>query len=133
MYYAYILRSEKSPDQTYVGLTSDLRKRLAEHNAGKSIHTQKVKPWDLIGYVGLPEEHLSERFQTYMKSGGGAHLRSGAYWRTRRRSPKFTATPILASRPWPSAKGANFPQIVRAYLNPRRCGCDAWCHACLEP
>ena len=27
MYYAYILRSENFPDQTYIGSTSDLRKR----------------------------------------------------------------------------------------------------------
>ena len=49
MYYAYILRSENFPDQTYIGSTSDLRKRLAEHNAGKSIHTNKFKPWNLVG------------------------------------------------------------------------------------
>jgi GIY-YIG catalytic domain len=39
MYYTYILRSENFPGQTYVGSTGDLRKRLAEHNGGKSIHT----------------------------------------------------------------------------------------------
>jgi len=55
MYYVYILRSENSPDQTYVGSTSDLRKCLAEHNAGKSIHTNKFKPWNLMAYIALPE------------------------------------------------------------------------------
>ena len=44
MFYVYLLRSKTNPDQTYVGSTSDLRKRLAEHNAGKSIHTNKFKP-----------------------------------------------------------------------------------------
>ena len=71
MYYTYILRSENSPDQTYVGSTSDLRKRLAEHNAGKSIHTNKFKPWDLMAYVALPEKHLAEQFEKYLKSGSG--------------------------------------------------------------
>jgi predicted GIY-YIG superfamily endonuclease len=33
-----------SPDQTYIGLTGDLKKRLAGHNAGKSIHTNQFKP-----------------------------------------------------------------------------------------
>ncbi len=48
MYYAYILRSEKSPDETYIGSTSDLRKRLTEHNSGESIHTNKFKPWKVL-------------------------------------------------------------------------------------
>ena len=71
IYYAYILRSKDFPEQTYVGSTSDLRKRLAQHNAGKSIHTNKFKPWDLMAYVALPEKHLAEKFERYLKSGSG--------------------------------------------------------------
>ena len=51
MYYVYLLRSKTHPDQTYIGSTSDLRKRLAEHNSGKSIHTNKFKPRKLETYV----------------------------------------------------------------------------------
>jgi putative endonuclease len=36
MHYVYLLQSEAVKDQRYVGLTSDLRKHLAEHNAGNS-------------------------------------------------------------------------------------------------
>ena len=32
--YVYLLRSKTHPDQRYVGLTGDLAKRLAEHDAG---------------------------------------------------------------------------------------------------
>ena len=71
MYYAYILRSKNFPNQTYTGSTSDLRKRLAEHNAGKSIHTNKFKPWDLMAYVALPEKHLADKLEKYLKSGSG--------------------------------------------------------------
>jgi predicted GIY-YIG superfamily endonuclease len=60
MYYAYILRSEDFPGETYFGSTSDLRKRLAEYNAGKCIHTNKFKPWSLTAYIALPEKHLAE-------------------------------------------------------------------------
>lgn len=42
--YVYLLRSTSHPDQRYVGLTGDLKKRLAEHNAGKSPHTSKYVP-----------------------------------------------------------------------------------------
>ena len=71
MYYAYILRSVKFPSQTYVGSTSDLRKRLTEHNSGKSIHTNKFKPWILMAYVALTEKGLAEKFERYLKSGSG--------------------------------------------------------------
>ena len=71
MFYVYLLRSETHPDQTYIGSTADLRKRLAEHNAGKSIHTNKFKPWALKAYVALPEKYLAENFERYLKSGSG--------------------------------------------------------------
>ena len=70
MFYV-ILRSETHPKQTYIGSTSDLRKRLSEHNAGKSTHTNKFKPWDLVAYVALSEKHLAEEFERYLKSGSG--------------------------------------------------------------
>lgn len=81
MYYAYILRSEKFPNQTYIGSTGDLRNRLTEHNSGKSTHTNKFKPWELVAYVALPERHLAEELERYLKSGSGRafakrHLRT---------------------------------------------------------
>jgi len=36
MHYVYLLVSDADPEQRHVGVTSDLRGRLAEHNAGKS-------------------------------------------------------------------------------------------------
>jgi len=71
MYYTYILRSEKFPNQTYIGSTSDLRKRLTEHNQGKSTHTSKFKPWNLIVYVAFQEKITAEKFERYLKSGSG--------------------------------------------------------------
>ena len=46
MYYVYFLRSKGHPDQTYIGSTSNLQQRLSDHNSGKSIHTNKFKPWE---------------------------------------------------------------------------------------
>jgi putative endonuclease len=71
MYYVCLLQSKTYPDQTYTGFTHDLRKRLTEHNAGKSIHTNKFKVWDLMAYVALPERNLAESFESYLKSGSG--------------------------------------------------------------
>jgi len=45
MYYVYLLRSLSHPDQKYVGITEDLKKRHADHNNGFSKHTAKYMPW----------------------------------------------------------------------------------------
>ena len=71
MFYVYILRSERQPRQTYVGSTADLRTRLTEHNSGKSIHTNKFKPWKLEAYVALKRKEAADRFERYLKTGSG--------------------------------------------------------------
>src|SRR5258708_39118524 len=53
VHYVYILRSIAEPDRFYVGSTADLKKRLADHNAGASPHTAKFRPWDLIWYCSF--------------------------------------------------------------------------------
>jgi putative endonuclease len=71
MYYVYLLRSETHPDETYIGSTHDLRERIAQLNAGKSIHTNKFEPWNLMAYVALPDKPLAETFERYLKTGSG--------------------------------------------------------------
>jgi predicted GIY-YIG superfamily endonuclease len=48
MWYVCIIRSINFPDQKYTGATADLRQRIAEHNAGRSTHTAKFRPWELV-------------------------------------------------------------------------------------
>ena len=47
MYYVYLLLNEEG--RRYIGYTSDLRKRLLEHNSGKVISTQGHQ-WELLYY-----------------------------------------------------------------------------------
>ena len=47
MYYVYILESEKS-GRHYVGSTSNLERRLTEHNEGKVKSTKRYCPWKII-------------------------------------------------------------------------------------
>jgi putative endonuclease len=51
MKYVYLLESIDFSGEIYVGLTEDLRKRLAAHNDGLSTHTRKFKPWRLVTYL----------------------------------------------------------------------------------
>ncbi|EKD74728.1 MAG: Excinuclease ABC C subunit protein [uncultured bacterium] len=71
MYYVYSLQSISSPNRFYIGLTQNLKRRFEEHNAGKSIHTNKHIPWKLVVYLAFSEKQKSERFERYLKTGSG--------------------------------------------------------------
>ncbi|WP_247518751.1 GIY-YIG nuclease family protein [Bradyrhizobium sp. 190] len=71
MWYVYIIRSISFPDQEYIGATADLKRRLPEHNAGKSAHTAKFKPWELIWYCAFPDKYKALAFEKYLKSHSG--------------------------------------------------------------
>jgi predicted GIY-YIG superfamily endonuclease len=66
-----LLTSRSAPDRHYVGSTIDLKRRLAEHNAGESIHTRKYLPWSLEAYMAFSDPLKADRFEAYLKSGSG--------------------------------------------------------------
>lgn len=49
MYYVYLMRSKKT-GKFYIGFTSDLRKRLSQHNTKESGTTNAYAPYELIYY-----------------------------------------------------------------------------------
>jgi putative endonuclease len=71
MFYVYILRSIGYPDEVYIGATSDLKGRLAAHNAGKSAHTAKRAPWEIACYFAFPAKETAYSFEAYLKSHSG--------------------------------------------------------------
>ncbi len=71
MHHVYILESVSSPDRHYVGITADPKRRLDEHNAGKSIHTNKFRPWKLSVCVSFSDNAKATNFERYLKSGSG--------------------------------------------------------------
>lgn len=80
MRYVYLLQSEAVDGQRYVGVTADLRKRLTEHNAGKSAHTAKFAPWRLVSYVAFSDEDKALEFERYLKSGSGHAFAKKRLW-----------------------------------------------------
>jgi putative endonuclease len=80
MRYVYLLQSEAFAGQRYIGITSDLRKRLAEHNGGRSPHKAKYVPWRLVTYVAFSDEQKAETFERYLKSGSGHAFASKRLW-----------------------------------------------------
>ncbi|PWU23562.1 hypothetical protein C5B42_02500 [Candidatus Cerribacteria bacterium 'Amazon FNV 2010 28 9'] len=70
MYYVYILQSSKS-GILYYGYTTDLKRRLKEHNDGKSKFTSGHRPWKLVQYSAFVDEQKAKDFELYLKSGSG--------------------------------------------------------------
>jgi predicted GIY-YIG superfamily endonuclease len=70
MKYVYILESLDSA-HFYVGITDDLRARLAKHNAGEVPHTSKYGPWRVKTYIAFSDEKQAIAFEKYLKSASG--------------------------------------------------------------
>lgn len=80
MHYVYLLRSERAPAQTYIGLTDDLPARLASHNQGANKHTAKFRPWELITYTAFQSRERAAQFERYLKAGSGHAFAKRHLW-----------------------------------------------------
>jgi putative endonuclease len=70
MWYVYILKSAKH-GRLYVGSTDNLKRRLREHNEGRSQSTRARRPLELAAYVAVKEESIARSLEKYFKSGSG--------------------------------------------------------------
>lgn len=78
--YVYVLKNSDSPPRYYTGLTSNLARRLAEHNADGPHRTCRHRPWSIDIVIEFPDEQRAVAFEQYLKSGSGVafahrHLR----------------------------------------------------------
>ncbi|MBK9170530.1 MAG: GIY-YIG nuclease family protein [Bryobacterales bacterium] len=80
MHYVYFLQSQSHPGQRYIGLTSDLKARLAKHNEGGVPHTSKFRPWRLVTYVAFCTRTQAAQFERYLKSGSGRAFANRHLW-----------------------------------------------------
>ena len=71
MFYVYILQSQNSPEQFYVGYTSDLKRRLYEHNHHLSLYTKRYAPWKIKNYMAFENAHTAKLFEQYLKTCSG--------------------------------------------------------------
>ena len=80
LYYVYLIESFSAHGRRYVGMTADLKQRLLEHNAGKSPHTSKFRPWRLTTYIAFTDRAKAEAFERYLKSGSGHAFTRKRLW-----------------------------------------------------
>lgn len=68
MFYVYLLQSK---GHTYVGSTSDLKRRFKEHNSGQNLSTKRYMPWELIFYEAYINKNDATRREHYLKTTQG--------------------------------------------------------------
>ena len=69
-FYVYVLKSIKTGRQ-YTGLTKDLDKRLANHNAGRTKSTKPYKPWKIIYFEKFEYKIDALNREKFLKTGQG--------------------------------------------------------------
>ena len=69
-FYAYILQSLADWDN-YIGYTSNLRKRVEEHQKGQSFATRFRRPFRLIYYEACLDQDDAKQREKYLKSTTG--------------------------------------------------------------
>jgi putative endonuclease len=71
MFYVYVLRSLEDRG-LYIGFSTDLRRRMAEHKQGTSFTTKDRGPWKLIYYEAYADRQDAEGRERYLKAEAGA-------------------------------------------------------------
>jgi len=62
-------------DQIYVRYTTNLNKRLSDHNFGATTHTAKYIPWKFEMYLAFDDQNKAIEFEKYLKSHSGRAFR----------------------------------------------------------
>ena len=69
MYYVYVLKSLKE-NTTYIGVTSNLKKRFVDHNSGRSTYTKSKRPWKLLYYEAYFQKSTAYKREYRLKKYG---------------------------------------------------------------
>jgi putative endonuclease len=80
MKYVYLLQSLSVPTQRYVGVTTNLEKRLQAHNVGASLYTSKYRPWKVVMYLCFQDDRRAVEFERYLKTGSGQAFANKRLW-----------------------------------------------------
>ena len=70
MFFVYVIKSTVD-NRLYKGLTTDLEKRVKEHNSEKTKSTSSYKPWILAYFEKFNSRDEARKREKYLKSGIG--------------------------------------------------------------
>jgi len=66
MYYIYLLRSKKDK-KLYIGITTQLNKRIQQHNKGEVLSTKGRRPFEVIYYEAYKSKGDAKRREKNLK------------------------------------------------------------------
>ena len=73
VWFAYALRSEKDSG-LYIGMTSNVERRVTEHNRGYNVSTKSRRPFSLIYCEECGSRGEARKREKFLKSGTGRRL-----------------------------------------------------------
>lgn len=73
MYFVYAIKSQKD-GRIYIGLSSNIKRRILEHNSGYTFSTKGFRPWKLIYKEEVKDRKEARIREKYFKSGFGKEL-----------------------------------------------------------
>ena len=85
-YFVYILKC--CDESFYTGLSNNLKRRLKEHEEGKSVNTKNLRPAKLVFYCCFKDQYLAAEFEQYLKSHSGIAFRNKHLVSTTKRSAR---------------------------------------------
>ena len=74
MYYVYVLKSLKDGN-LYIGVTANLRRRLREHNTGKTKSLRARRPLRLVFTEAYPSKRQALARERFFKTPAGGVLK----------------------------------------------------------
>jgi putative endonuclease len=70
VYYTYVLKSERD-NRLYIGSTSNLSRRINEHNRGKVRSTKGRRPFSIVYHEEYEDKTSARKRELFFKSGQG--------------------------------------------------------------
>ncbi|RMG82710.1 MAG: GIY-YIG nuclease family protein [Bacteroidetes bacterium] len=64
-YFVYILQSDRG--RHYIGQTSDLERRITEHNTPHNGFTGTTEKWEIQDYIEMPNRHEAMVLEHHLK------------------------------------------------------------------
>ena len=69
MHYVYVIQNAAAFDEFYIGFSSDLRQRFAQHNAGQNTST-RGRNWQLVYYEAYLNKSAAMKRERMLKHDG---------------------------------------------------------------
>jgi putative endonuclease len=79
MYQIYVLKSRER-NYIYIGISSDVKRRLNEHNSGNNKITRPYKPFNLLHTEKFPDRMSARKREKWFKSGEGKEFIKAHYF-----------------------------------------------------